>query len=121
LQKYNVIKLRKDAPLTATQKDIVDNPKHIKFQELDAAQLPRVLQDVDGAVINGNYALDAHLNPLKDAIILEDKDSPYANILATRPDNKDNPGIQALAKALNSSEVKKFIQDKYKGAIVPAF
>ncbi|SHF26415.1 D-methionine transport system substrate-binding protein [Caldanaerobius fijiensis DSM 17918] len=121
LQKYNIIKLRKGAPLTATQKDIVDNPKHIKFQELDAAQLPRVLQDVDGAIINGNYALDAKLNPLKDALIIEDKDSPYANILVTRPDNKDNPAIKALAKALNSPEVKKFIEDKYKGAIVPAF
>lgn len=121
LQKYNIIKLREGAPLTATEKDIVDNPKHIKFQELDAAQLPRILQDVDGAVINGNYALDAKLNPLKDALILEDKDSPYANILVTRPDNKNNPAIKALAKALNSPEVKKFIEDKYKGAIVPAF
>lgn len=121
LQKYNIIKLSSSAKLTATPKDIVSNPKHIKIQELEAAQLPRVLQDVDGAIINGNYALDAKLNPLKDAIIIEGKDSPYANVLVTREDNKDDPAIKELAKALNSPELKKYIQNKYKGAIIPAF
>lgn len=121
LQKNGLIKLKDSASLTATPVDIADNPKNLKFSELDAAQLPRTLQDVDASVINTNFALEAGLNPLNDAIAIEDKDSPYANVLTVRPDNKDDPAIKALAEALNSSEVKKFIEDKYQGAIVPAF
>lgn len=121
LQKQGLIKLKDEKALTQTPNDIVDNPKHLKFSELDAAQLPRVLQDVDFAIINTNFALEAKLNPLKDALFMEDKDSPYANVLVVRPDEQNNPAIKELAKALNSPEVKKFIEDKYKGAIVPAF
>lgn len=119
LEKNSLIKL-KDGELV-TAKDIVENPKNLKIKELDAPQLPRVLEDLDGAVINTNYALEANLNPLKDALIIESKDSPYANILAVRKDNKDSEPIKALSKALNSEEVKKFIEEKYKGSIIPAF
>ncbi|MGF7400246.1 MetQ/NlpA family ABC transporter substrate-binding protein [Thermoanaerobacterium thermosaccharolyticum] len=121
LQKQGLIKLKDPNGLTQTPRDIVDNPKHLKIVELEAPQLPRTLQDVDLAIINTNFALEANLNPLKDAIFMEDKDSPYANVLVVRPDNQNDPAIQKLAKALNSEEVKKFIEDKYKGAIVPAF
>ncbi|WP_434639745.1 MetQ/NlpA family ABC transporter substrate-binding protein [Thermoanaerobacterium thermosaccharolyticum] len=121
LQKEGLIKLKDSNGLTQTPRDIIDNPKHLKIVELEAPQLPRTLQDVDLAIINTNFALEANLNPLKDAIFMEDKDSPYANVLVVRPDNQNDPAIQKLAKALNSEEVKKFIEDKYKGAIVPAF
>lgn len=121
LQKQGLIKLKDAAGLSQTPKDIVENPKNLKFKELEAAQLPRVLQDVDLAIINTNYALEGNLNPLKDALFMEDGDSPYANILTVRPDNQNSPEIQELVKALNSEEVKKFIEDTYKGAIVPAF
>lgn len=101
--------------------DITSNPKNLKIQELDAPQLPRVLGDVDAAVINTNYALEANLNPQKDALALESKDSPYANVLAVRKEDKEKPAIKALSKALNSPEIKKFIEEKYKGSIIPAF
>ena len=101
--------------------DIVENPKNIKIQELDAPQLPKVLDEVDAAVINANYALEAKLNPTKDALALEAKDSPYANVLAVREANKNSAAIQALSKALNSDEIKNFIKEKYNGNIVPAF
>lgn len=104
-----------------TELDITDNPKALKIKELDAPQLPRALKDVDAAVINTNYALEAKLNPLKDALALESKDSPYANVLAVKKSDKEKPYIKALSKALNSPEIKKFIEDKYKGNIVPAF
>lgn len=101
--------------------DIVENPKNLKFKELKAAQLPRSLDDVDFAVINSNYALDAKLNPTKDAVLLESKSSPYVNILVVKKGNENSEGTKALIKALQSKEVKKFIQDKYKGAVIPAF
>lgn len=83
--------------------------------------MPRSLDDVALAVINTNFALEAGLNPTKDALFLEDKDSPYANIVAVRKGDENRPEIQKLMKALQSPEVKKFIEDKYKGAILPAF
>ncbi|ASS66107.1 MULTISPECIES: MetQ/NlpA family ABC transporter substrate-binding protein [unclassified Paenibacillus] len=116
-----LITLKDGAGISATVKDIATNPKNLKFKELEAATLPRVLSQVDIAIINTNYALDAKLNPTKDALFIEGKDSPYANIVAARPDNKDSEGIQKLIKALNSDDVKKFIEDNYAGAIVPAF
>lgn len=119
LESANLLKL-KDGDLIS-KLDITDNPKHLKIQELDAAMLPRTLSEVDAAVINTNYALEAKLNPTKDALAIESKDSPYANVLAVRKKDKDNPAIQALSKALTSPEAKKFIEDKYQGAIVPAF
>ena len=121
LQKAGVITLKDDAGITATVKDIVNNPKAIKVRELEAATLPRVLAQVDLALINTNYALEAGLNPSKDALVIEGSDSPYVNILVVNSKNKDAADLQKLAKALNSAEVKAFINDKYKGAVVPAF
>ncbi|WP_043312138.1 MetQ/NlpA family ABC transporter substrate-binding protein [Pseudomonas sp. ML96] len=121
LQKAGVIKLKDGAGITATVKDIAENPKAIKVRELEAATLPRVLAQVDLALINTNYALEAGLNPTKDALVIEGADSPYVNILVTTSEKKDNADLQKLAKALHTPEVKKFIADKYKGAVVPAF
>jgi D-methionine transport system substrate-binding protein len=121
LQKAGVIKLKDGASITATVKDIAENPKNIKVRELEAATLPRVLAQVDLALINTNYALEAGLNPTKDALVIEGSDSPYVNILVVQSAQKDNAALQKLAKALNSAEVKKFIEDKYQGAVVPAF
>jgi len=121
LARNGLIKLKDASNVSATQKDIVDNPKHLKFRELEAATLPRVLNQVDVALINTNYAIEAKLNPVKDSLFIEDANSPYANLLVAREDNKDSPAFKKLAAALNSPAVKKFIEDKYKGAVVPAF
>ncbi len=121
LQKAGLITLKPEAGILATPRDIVDNAKSIKVRELEAATLPRVLTQVDLALINTNYALEAKLNPTKDALIIEGSDSPYVNILVARADNKDSDAMQKLAKALNSAEVKAFILEKYQGAVVPAF
>ncbi|OAN29854.1 MetQ/NlpA family ABC transporter substrate-binding protein [Pseudomonas oryzihabitans] len=121
LEKAGLITLKDSANILATPKDIAENPKQLKFKELEAATLPRVLNQVDLALINTNYALEAKLNPTQDALLLEGKESPYANILVARPDNKDSDAVQKLAKALNTPAVKQFIEEKYKGAVVPAF
>jgi D-methionine transport system substrate-binding protein len=121
LQKAGVITLKDPTNALATPKDIASNPKHLKFKELESALLPRVLDQVDLDLINTNYALEAGLNPAKDALIIEDAKSPYVNFLVARPDNKDSVAIQKLAKALTSPEVKAFIEKKYNGAVVPAF
>ncbi|MBU2323622.1 MAG: MetQ/NlpA family ABC transporter substrate-binding protein [Gammaproteobacteria bacterium] len=121
LQKAGLITLKPEAGILATPRDIVDNAKSIKVRELEAATLPRVLTQVDLALINTNYAQEAKLNPTKDALIIEGSDSPYVNILVARADNKDSDAMQKLAKALNSPEVKAFILEKYQGAVVPAF
>ncbi|MFZ3204076.1 MAG: MetQ/NlpA family ABC transporter substrate-binding protein [Pseudomonas sp.] len=121
LQKAGIITLKDASNILATPKDIAENPKAIKLRELEAATLPRVLTQVDLALINTNYALEAQLNPTEDALIIEGSDSPYVNILVARPDNKDSAAMQKLAKALNSPEVKAFILEKYQGAVVPAF
>lgn len=104
-----------------TLDNIKENPKQLQFKLLEPAMLPRVLDQVDLAVINTNYALQAHLNPTKDALIIEDKHSPYVNVLVTKKGKEKDPKIQKLAKALNSPEVRKFIEEKYKGAVIPAF
>ena len=93
----------------------------MQIKELEAATLPRVLDQVHLALINTNYALEAKLDPEKDALVIEGSDSPYVNFLVARPDNKNSEAIQKLAKALTSPEVKAFIEQKYKGAVVPAF
>jgi D-methionine transport system substrate-binding protein len=117
-----VIGLKSGVGYDATPKDVTSNPKGLKFKELEAAQLPRSLGDVDAAVINGNYALEADLSPAKDAIAAESpKDNPYGNFLAVKKGKEDDPRVQKLAKLLTSPEVKKFIEDKYQGAVVPAF
>ncbi|HCL79963.1 MAG TPA: methionine ABC transporter substrate-binding protein [Synergistaceae bacterium] len=105
-----------------TAKDVVDNPKRIRFHELDAAQLPRTLQDVDASVINTNFAVEAGLTPSKDAIVIEGKESPYANVVVIRSADGEKPWVKALAAAANSPEVKAFIESELvpKG-IVPAF
>ncbi|MES2819253.1 MAG: MetQ/NlpA family ABC transporter substrate-binding protein [Pseudomonadota bacterium] len=121
LQKAGVIGLKDGSGILATTRDIVDNPKSIKVRELEAATLPRVLNQVDLALINTNYALEAKLNPTQDALLIEGSDSPYVNILVARPDNQNSAAMQKLAKALNSPEVKAFILEKYQGAVVPAF
>ncbi|HSC82437.1 MAG TPA: MetQ/NlpA family ABC transporter substrate-binding protein, partial [Pseudomonas sp.] len=105
----------------ATPKEITENPHHFKFKELEAATLPRVLDQVDLALINTNYALEAKLNPAKDALVIEGSDSPYVNYLVARPDNQDSDAIKKLSAALTSPEVKAFIAKRYSGAVVPAF
>lgn len=121
LQKAGLITLKDESKITATPRDIAENPLDLDFYELEAATLPRVLGQVDVAMINTNYALEAGLNPTEDALIIEGSDSPYVNILVSRPDNKDSEAMQKLADALTSEDVKSFIQKKYEGAVVPAF
>ncbi|MFZ6647581.1 MetQ/NlpA family ABC transporter substrate-binding protein [Undibacterium sp. TJN25] len=121
LAKQGLLKLKDPTNISATKKDIIDNPKNLKFRELEAATLPRVLDQVDLALINTNYAIEAKLNPVKDSLFIEDANSPYANLLVAREDNKNSDAFKKLVVALNSPEVKKFIEDKYKGAVVPAF
>ncbi|MFS0825084.1 MetQ/NlpA family ABC transporter substrate-binding protein [Pseudomonas phoenicis] len=121
LAKAGVITLKDNGNITSTVKDITGNAKNLKFRELEAATIPRVLTQVDLALINTNYALEAKLDPEKDALAIEGKDSPYVNILVARPDNKDSADMQKLAEALHSPEVKQFISEKYKGAVIPAF
>lgn len=121
LAKQGVITLKDGVTITASVADITSNPKNIKITELEAPQLPRVLDDVAIAVINTNFAMEADLVPLRDAIAMEDKDSPYANILVVRTGDETRPEIQKLVKALTSPEVKKFIEEKYKGSIAATF
>ena len=114
----------KDGELV-TPADITSNPKNIQFTELEAAAVPRSVDDVDAAVINSNYAIPAGFNPTKDSIVIEDKDSeaakPYANIVAVRSGDENSEKIKALVKALQSEEVKKFINKEYDGAVIPVF
>ncbi|KAE9642702.1 ABC transporter substrate-binding protein [Pseudomonas sp. PB103] len=121
LAKAGVITLKDPTNILSTVKDIVTNPKDLKIRELEAATIPRVLTQVDLALINTNYALEAKLDPSKDALVIEGNDSPYVNILVSRPDNKDSDAMKKLAAALHSPEVKQFITEKYKGAVLPAF
>lgn len=121
LARAGVIKLKDATNILATLRDIVDNPKGIKIRELEAATLPRVLDQVDLALINTNYALEAGLNPAKDALAIEGGESPYVNILVTREDNRNATAVVKLVEALKSEAVKRFILDKYKGAVLPAF
>lgn len=121
LQKGGLITLKDPSNPLSTLNDIATNPKGLKFRELEAATLPRVLGELDLAVINTNFALDAKLDPARDALILEDARSPYVNYLVARPDNKDDPRVQKLARALTSPAVKAFIEKTYRGAVQPAF
>ncbi|NQX65108.1 ABC transporter substrate-binding protein [Paenibacillus alba] len=121
MEKNGLIKLKDGVGIKGTVQDVVENSKKLQIKELDPAMLPRNVGEFDLALINTNYALQANLLPTKDALFMEDKNSPYVNILVSRPDNKDSEAMQKLAKELNSEDTKKFIEDKYKGAIVPAF
>lgn len=121
LQQAGVLTLKDAAGITASPRDIADNPKKLRVRELEAATLPRVLDQVDVALINTNYALEAGLNPQKDALAIEGADSPYVNILVTREDNRQADAVQKLVQALKSDEVRTFINEKYSGAVVPVF
>lgn len=121
LHNNGVIKLKDPSNLSATPMDIIDNPKKIKIIQIEAPLLPRMLGDVDAAVINGNYALQGGLSHL-DALALEDKRSPYANIIATRIDVGDKQeAIDKLIKALETQEVKDFMEKQYRGEVIPVF
>ena len=121
LEAQGLITLDDSSNLTATPNNIVDNPKNLEFQELEAATIPSVLADVDLAVINSNYALGAGLNPTTDALAIESGDSPYVNVLVVKEGNEDNPAIQALVEALHSDTIRDFINEEFDGAVVPAF
>ena len=118
LQAKGYIKLKDGAGITATVNDIAENPKNIKFNEVEAAQLPNVLKDVDYAVINSNYAIPANLNPVNDSLLIEDSASSYGNILAVKEGNENTPKIKALKAALESKKVADFINSKYEGAVI---
>lgn len=125
LQQEGLITLKEDAGMGATKLDIIDNPKNLDIVEMEAAQLPRTLADVDMAVINGNYALPAGLTVDDDAVAYEDPDSTaaqtYANILVVKEGNENNEAIQALIAALQSDTVRDFINNTYNGAVIPIF
>lgn len=121
LQKAGLLKLKENAGIEATVHDIAENPKKLNIKTLEAAMLPRTLEDADIAVINTNYALQADLVPTEDALAIEESDSPYVNVLVVRKEDKDNENLRKLAKALTSDEVKAYIEEKYKGSVVPAF
>ncbi|GHB62964.1 lipoprotein [Streptomyces viridiviolaceus] len=117
-----LITLKDGVGTAATTADITKNPKNLKFKELEAAQTARSLNDVDAAVINGNYALEADLKPSEDAIVLESaENNPNVNLLVVKEGQEDDPRVQKLAKLLTSPEVKKFIEDKYSGSVIPSF
>lgn len=121
LQKAGVIKLKDGVGLKATPDDVVDNPKHLQFREIEAAQLPRSLDDVDAAVITMNYVMSAGLNVKEQGIFLEPKDEPLAvMILAARAKDKDNETYKKIADIFHSDAVKQFIVEKYNGTIEPA-
>ena len=121
LQKHGLIELDNPSNVHATILNIKTNPKKIHFIEVDAAMVPRSLEDVDAAIINTNWALQAGLNPSKDALVIEDKDSPYANVLVVRQGDENRADIQALKDAMTSEKMRAFILEKYHGSIFPAF
>ena len=118
LEKNGFFKLKADAGLTATAKDIEENPLNVTVDEVEAAQVPNVLQDEDYAVINSNYAISAGLDPINDALAMEDGTSAYVNVLVCKEGNEEEPKIKALVAALQSQQVKDFMDENYKGAVV---
>lgn len=121
LEENNVIKLKADAGLEATEKDIAENPKNLKFTPVEAATIPRAYEDAAIAVINSNYALEANLSPKNDAIATEKaKGNPFANVIAAREADKDNETYKKVLEAFQSDEVKKYIEEKFEGEIIPA-
>ncbi|MBN2751613.1 MAG: MetQ/NlpA family ABC transporter substrate-binding protein [Rhodospirillaceae bacterium] len=121
LQKHGVLKLSADATLTPGVPDIIENPKKLKIVELDAAQMPRALTDLAAGAVNTNYAVEAGFLPVRDAILLEDADSPYVNIFAIHEKNKDAPWVKTIVSTYQSEPVRAFILKTFKGALVPAF
>ena len=118
LQANGYIKLKDGAGITATINDIEENPHNIEFKEIEAAQIPNTLKDVDYGIINSNYAIEAKLEPTKDSLVIEGSASSYGNILAAKQGNENSDKIKALAAALNSKKVADFISGKYNGAVV---
>ena len=121
LQTAGVIKLKDGVGTAASVKDIADNPKQIKIVELEAPMLIRTLPDVAAAVINTNFIIEAGMNPIKDSIFIEDKNSPWVNFIVTRPELKDDARISKLVEVYHSAEVRKFIEESFGGSVVPAF
>jgi D-methionine transport system substrate-binding protein len=121
LQDKGLIKLKDNVGFKPTILDITANTKNLKFTEIDAAQAPRVLDDVDAAVINTNYATQAGLDPVKDALTRENPKGPYVNIIAVRAEDKDKPWVKALVESYHSPEVKKFVEEQFKGAVLTSW
>lgn len=121
LEANGLIKLKDGVGYEATEKDVVENSKNLKFTPLEAAFLPKALDGIDGAIINGNYALEGGLNPVKDGLLIEGEESPYANLIAVRAGEEAQDKFVKLLKALQSEKVKKYIEENYEGAVVPAF
>lgn len=125
LETAGLIKIKEGAGLNATVKDIVENPKNLEIKELEAAQIARALPDVNLAVINGNYAIEAGLNAAKDALLAEDKDSlaakTFANIVVVRTGDESREDIKALVEVMTSKETKDFINETYQGSVIPVF
>ncbi len=121
LASKGLIKVNPEAGLKVGPADVTENPKNIQFAELDAAQLPRSLDDVDAAVINTNYAMEAGLHPKKDAIAIEGEKSPYANVIAVRTADKDAPWVKTLVESYHDDSIRTFINEEFKGALIPAF
>ncbi|WP_028987368.1 MetQ/NlpA family ABC transporter substrate-binding protein [Thermicanus aegyptius] len=120
-QQAGLIKLKDGVGVKATVKDIQENPHNYQFVELEASQIPRQLDELDAAAINTNFAIEHGYLPSRDAIVLEPKDSPWVNVIVVRTENKDDPVLQKLIKAYHSDEVKKFIEEKFQGSVVPAW
>lgn len=117
----HLITLKSGAGTTATEKDVASNPKHLTFRPLEAAELPRTLDDVDAAVINGNYALEAKLTPSRDALALEKTaGNPYVNILVVKKGHENDPAVKKLATLLTSEQVKQYIEKTFNGSVIPA-
>ena len=121
LQQLGLIKVDAAAGLKPTVIDITENAKKLKFQELDAAQLPRSLKDLDAALINTNYAIASGLNPKTDAIAMESAENPYVNIIVVKKGNEDKPWVKTLVESYHSDDVKKFIEDKYRGTVLTSW
>ncbi len=121
LQKNGLLTIDPTAGLTANERDITENPFNFVIKPLEAAQLPRVLRDLDAAVINGNFALEAGLNPVEDSLLLEGADSPYVNILTIRSGEGDDVRFKKLVDALKTDKIKKYILENYDGGVVPTF
>ena len=121
LQTYGLITLRDGAGLRATPRDVVDNPRNFRFLELEAAHLPRALQDVDAATINGNFALQAGFNPMRDSLIIEGAESPYVNVVVVQRGREDDEKIAALKEVMLSDKIRDFINRTYDGGVVPVF
>ena len=122
LQDAGLITLKAEAGITATVEDITSTAKNLKFSEIEAASLPRVLADVDAAVINGNYAIPAGLSASKDGLYVEGSSSPYVNVIAVKAGNENSEQIKALVRALQSEKVQKYVSEKYPdGEVVTVF